>query len=73
MNILVIATPSDEYISYTLSREYQVVRNRYSRILFTSEDRLCANLHVQEQSTNMTSQCQPPTSENTVNGEISDR
>ena len=44
--------------SYTLSREYRVVRNRYSRLLFTSEDRLCANLRVQEQSTNMTSQCQ---------------
>ena len=41
--------------SYTLSREYRVVRNRYSRLLFTSEDRLCANLRVQEQSTNMTS------------------
>ena len=47
--------------SYTLSREYRVVRYRYSRLLFTSEDRLCANLHVQEQSTNMTSQCQCPT------------
>ena len=34
---------------------------RYSRLLFTSEDRLCANLRVQEQSTNMTSQCQCPT------------
>ena len=45
-------------ISYTLSREYRVVRSRYSRLLFTSEDRLCANLRVQEQSTNMTSQCQ---------------
>ena len=32
--------------SYTLSREYRVVRNRYSRLLFTSEDRLCANLRV---------------------------
>ena len=27
-------------------------------LLFTSEDRLCANLCVQEQSTNITSQCQ---------------
>ena len=45
-------------ISYTLSREYRMVRSRYSRLLFTSEDRLCANLRVQEQSTNMTSQCQ---------------
>ena len=44
-------------LSYTLGREYRVMRNRYSRLLFTSEDRLCANLHVQEQSTNMTSQC----------------
>ena len=35
------------FISYTLSREYRVVRNRYSRLLFTSEDRLCANLHAQ--------------------------
>ena len=43
--------------SYTLGREYRVMRNRYSRLLFTSEDRICANLHVQEQSTNMTSQC----------------
>ena len=43
--------------SYTLGREYRVMRNRYSRLLFTSEDRLCANLRVQEQSTNMTSQC----------------
>ena len=47
--------------SYSLSREYRVVRNRYSRLLFTSEDRLCANLRVQEQSTNMTSQYQYPT------------
>ena len=45
-------------ISYTLGREYRVMRNRYSRLLFTSEDRLCANLRVQEQSRNMTSQCQ---------------
>ena len=44
-------------ISYTLGREYRVMRNRYSRLLFTSEDRICANLRVQEQSTNMTSQC----------------
>ena len=43
--------------SYTPSREYRVVRNRYSRLLFTSEDRFCANVHVQEQLTNMTSQC----------------
>ena len=42
------------FISYTLSREYRVVRYRYSRLLFISEDRLCANLRVLEQSTNMT-------------------
>ena len=36
------------YSSYTLGREYPVMRNRYSRLLFTSEDRLCANLHVQD-------------------------
>ena len=42
-------------LSYTLGREYRVMRNRYSRLLFTSEDRLCANLRAQEQSTNMTS------------------
>ena len=47
-------------ISYTLSREYRVVRSRYSRLLFTNEDRLCANSRVREQSTNMTSQCQCP-------------
>ena len=47
--------------SYTLSREYRVMRYRYARLLFTSEDHLCANLRVQEQSTNMTSQCQCPT------------
>ena len=45
------------YLSYTLGCEYRVMRNRYSRLLFTSEDRICANLRVQEQSTNMTSQC----------------
>ena len=38
-------------VSYTLSREYRVARNRYSRLLFTSEDRFCTNLRVQEQST----------------------
>ena len=43
-------------LSFMLSHEYWVVRNRYSRLLFTSEDRLCTNFHVQEQSTNMTSQ-----------------
>ena len=47
-------------VSYTLSRDNRVVKNRYLRLLFTSEDRFCANLHVQKQSTNMTSQCQYP-------------
>ena len=37
------------WFSYTLSREYRVARYRYSRLLFTSEDRLCANLLVQWQ------------------------
>ena len=32
------------------SRESRVVRNRYSRLLFTNEDRLCANLRVHEKS-----------------------
>ena len=45
-------------VSYTLSHEYRVARYRYSRLLFTSEDRLCANLRVQWQKTNMTSQYQ---------------
>ena len=45
-------------VSCTLSREYRVVRGRYSQLLFTSEDRLCAISRVKEQSTNMTSQCQ---------------
>ena len=39
----------DNLLSYTLSREYWVVRNRYSRLIFTGEDRLCANLRVQKQ------------------------
>ena len=43
-------------VSYTQSRGYRVVRNRYARLLFTSED-----LRVQEQSTNMSSQCHYPT------------
>ena len=47
---------------YTLIREYRVVRNRYSRLLFTSEGRFCANLRVQEQLMNMTSQCHYPCS-----------
>ena len=44
--------------SCTLSREYWMARNRYSQLLFTGEDHLCANLRAQEQMTNMTSQCQ---------------
>ena len=32
--------------------------NQYSWLLFSSEDHLCANLYMQEQSANMTSQCQ---------------
>ena len=36
-------------ISYMLSREYWVVSNQYSPLLFTSKDRLCANLCMQEQ------------------------
>ena len=39
-----------------LRREYQMIGNWYSRLLFTSEDQLCTNFHVQEQSTDMTSQ-----------------
>ena len=33
-------------IAYTLSRGYRVVRNRYSRLKFTSEDRHCVSLRV---------------------------
>ena len=47
-------------ISHTLNCEHRVARNRHSWLLFTSDDRLYANLCVQEQSTNMTSQCQYP-------------
>ena len=36
---------------YTIGREYRVMRKRYSRLLFTSEDRFYVNLRVQEQST----------------------
>ena len=57
VNIMKMQWPCMNPVSYTLGREYRVMRNRYSRLLFTSEDRLCANLRVQEQSTNMTSQC----------------
>ena len=42
----------------TLSCEYRVVRNRYSWLLFNSEDGLCTNLCLQEQSMNMASKCQ---------------
>ena len=35
--------------------------HRYSRLLFTNKDRHCANVSVQEPSTNITSQCQCPT------------
>ena len=45
------------FISHTLSREYRLVRSRYSRLLFTCERRLCANLRMQKQSRNITSQC----------------
>ena len=55
------SSSSERDLSYTLSHEYRVVRYRYSRLLFTSEDRLCANLRVQEQSMNITSQWQCPT------------
>ena len=44
--------------SHTLSREYRVAGYRYSLLLFTCEDRLCANMHVQWQSSNMTLQYQ---------------
>ena len=37
------------FLSYTLSREYQVMRNQYLRLLFTSENRLCTNLRLLEQ------------------------
>ena len=36
---------------------YLVGRSRYWRLLFTSKDRICANLRVQQQSMNMKSQC----------------
>ena len=41
--------------SYTLGCEYRAMRSRYSRLLFTSEDRLCAIWRLQKQSMNMTS------------------
>ena len=55
VNLLTCMSVVELKSSYTLSPEYRMVRNRYSRLLFTSEDLLCANLHVQEQWTNMTS------------------
>ena len=48
-------------LSNTLCREYWVVRNIYSPLLFTSCDRICANLCGKEQSTNMALQCEYPT------------
>ena len=36
-------------ISYTLSREYRVVESRYSRWLFTNENRIGVDSRVQEQ------------------------
>ena len=42
-------------LCYTLSCEYRVVRNRYSRLLFTREDRHPANLRLKEQLTNIPS------------------
>ena len=33
---------------HALNREYRVVGNRYSRLLFTTEDQHCANLRVQD-------------------------
>ena len=40
---------------FHVSRKYMVVRNRYSRLLFTSGECIFANLRAQEQSTNMKS------------------
>ena len=50
MGINFISHFTERVITYShmLSREYRVVRIRYSRLLFTSEDRSCANLCVQE-------------------------
>ena len=45
-------------IFYTIRPDYRMVGNRCSQVLFTSENRLCTNLLVQKQSTNMTSQYQ---------------
>ena len=45
-------------ISFTLSREYRLVKNRYSLLLFTRTWRFPLCQFVQEQSTNMTLWCQ---------------
>ena len=57
---MTIATIQRICYSYTFCHEYRLARNRFSRLLFTSEVRLCANLRVQEKSKNMKSQCQYP-------------
>ena len=44
--IVKIVSLQNELLSYTLSREFRVVEYRYSRLLFTSEDRFCADLRV---------------------------
>ena len=44
--------------SYPLSHEYWMAGNRYSWLLFTSEDHICTNLCMQKQLMNMTSECQ---------------
>ena len=38
------------------------IKQIFTDVFFTSEDRLCTNLRVQKQSTSMTSQCQYPLS-----------
>ena len=37
-----------KYVSNTLDLEHRVMGNWYSRRLFTSDDQLHANLHMQE-------------------------
>ena len=51
--IVIVGTCKWFVTSYMLSRDKRVVRNRFPRLLFTI---FYANLRVQEQSTNMTSQ-----------------
>ena len=46
---VVVSLTCINYCYYTLSREYRMARYRYSRLLFTSEDCLCANLRGQWQ------------------------